>query len=109
MVNLDKAVFVFTTKLASATKSAHTGAGATPRQLATSWHGRGLGAHKAGGCHQCVVRVRERSAAEAGSARTLLMYGWTGHKSSSGFSDIARPTLGVFASLDRLWALQLMR
>jgi hypothetical protein len=28
---------------------------------------------KAGGCHQCVVRVRERSAAKAGSARTLLM------------------------------------
>jgi hypothetical protein len=28
-------------------------------------------------------------------------YGWTGHKSSSDFSDIARPALGVFASLDR--------
>jgi hypothetical protein len=31
------------------------------------------GAHRAGGCHQCVVRVRERSAPNAGSARTLLM------------------------------------
>jgi hypothetical protein len=28
-------------------------------------------------------------------------YGWTGQQSSSGFFDIARPTLGVFASLDR--------
>jgi hypothetical protein len=26
---------------------------------------------------------------------------WTGHKSGSGFSDKARATLGVFASLDR--------
>jgi hypothetical protein len=24
----------------------------------------------------------------------MKMYGWTGHESSSGFSDIARPTLG---------------
>jgi hypothetical protein len=31
------------------------------------------GTHRAGGYHQCVVRVRERSAAKAGSARTLLM------------------------------------
>jgi hypothetical protein len=31
------------------------------------------GTYRAGGCHQCVVRVRERSAAKAGSARTLLM------------------------------------
>jgi hypothetical protein len=30
------------------------------------------GGHRAGGCHQCIVRVRERSAAEAGSARALL-------------------------------------
>jgi hypothetical protein len=29
-------------------------------------------------------------------------YGWTGQQSGSGFSDIARPALGVFASLDRL-------
>jgi hypothetical protein len=28
---------------------------------------------EAGGYHQCVVRVRERSGAEACSARTLLM------------------------------------
>jgi hypothetical protein len=28
-------------------------------------------------------------------------YGWTGHKPGSGFSDMPRPTLGVFASLDR--------
>jgi hypothetical protein len=35
-------------------------------------------------------------------------YGWTGQQSGSGFSDIARPALGVFASLDRFWALQLM-
>jgi hypothetical protein len=28
---------------------------------------------EAGGCHQCVVRVRERSGAEACSARALLM------------------------------------
>jgi hypothetical protein len=28
---------------------------------------------EAGGCHQCVVRVRERIAPNAGSARTLLM------------------------------------
>jgi hypothetical protein len=26
-----------------------------------------------GGCHQCVVRVRERIAPNAGSARALLM------------------------------------
>jgi hypothetical protein len=31
------------------------------------------GTHRAGGYHQCVVRVRERSAAEAGSAPALLM------------------------------------
>jgi hypothetical protein len=29
------------------------------------------------------------------------MYGWTGQQSGSGVSDIARPALGVFASLDR--------
>jgi hypothetical protein len=29
--------------------------------------------HRAGGCHQCVARVRERGAAKAGSARALLM------------------------------------
>jgi hypothetical protein len=29
------------------------------------------------------------------------LYGWTGRKSSSGFSDMPRPALGVFASLDR--------
>jgi hypothetical protein len=34
--------------------------------------------------------------------RGVLAYGWIGHKSSSGFSDIPRPALGVFASLDRL-------
>jgi hypothetical protein len=28
-------------------------------------------------------------------------YGWTGQQSSSGFIHTARPTLGVFASLDR--------
>jgi hypothetical protein len=31
------------------------------------------GTHRAGGYHQCVVRVRERSAPNAGSARALLM------------------------------------
>jgi hypothetical protein len=31
------------------------------------------GTQKAGGCHQCVVRVRERCAAKAGSAGALLM------------------------------------
>jgi hypothetical protein len=31
------------------------------------------GTHRAGGCHQCVVRVRERGAAEVGSTRALLM------------------------------------
>jgi hypothetical protein len=30
-----------------------------------------------------------------------FQYCWTGHKSGSGFSDKARATLGVFASLDR--------
>jgi hypothetical protein len=30
-----------------------------------------------------------------------LVYGWIGQGSGSGFSDIARPTLGGFASLDR--------
>jgi hypothetical protein len=30
-----------------------------------------------------------------------MQYGWTGQGSSSGFFDIARPALGVFASLDR--------
>jgi hypothetical protein len=37
------------------------------------------------------------------SARQLHhgTYGWTGRQSSSGFCDIARPALGVFASLDR--------
>ena len=29
------------------------------------------------------------------------MYGWIGQQSGSGFINIARPTLGVFASLDR--------
>jgi hypothetical protein len=28
-------------------------------------------------------------------------YGWIPHNSSFGFLDIVRPTLGVFASLDR--------
>jgi hypothetical protein len=28
-------------------------------------------------------------------------YGWTGQETGSGFINIARPTLGVFASLDR--------
>jgi hypothetical protein len=32
---------------------------------------------------------------------TVVCYGWTGHKPGSGFFDIARPALGVFASLDR--------
>jgi hypothetical protein len=31
------------------------------------------GTQKAGGCHQCVVRVREQGAPNAGSARALLM------------------------------------
>jgi hypothetical protein len=31
-----------------------------------------------------------------------LYYGWIGQQPGSGFSDIARPALGVFASLDRL-------
>jgi hypothetical protein len=31
------------------------------------------GTHRAGGCLLCVVRVRERSAPKAGSARTLLV------------------------------------
>jgi hypothetical protein len=33
--------------------------------------------------------------------RCCTAYGWIGQQSSSGFCDIARPTLGVFASLDR--------
>jgi hypothetical protein len=28
-------------------------------------------------------------------------YGWIGQRSGSGFSDMPRPTLGAFASLDR--------
>jgi hypothetical protein len=31
-----------------------------------------------------------------------ITYGWTGHNAGFGFLDIARPTLGVFVSLDRL-------
>jgi hypothetical protein len=31
----------------------------------------------------------------------FFRYGWTGHGSGSGFSDIAGPALGAFASLDR--------
>jgi hypothetical protein len=30
-----------------------------------------------------------------------INYGWIGQEAGSGFCDIARPTLGVFASLDR--------
>jgi hypothetical protein len=30
-----------------------------------------------------------------------IEYGWIGQQSNSGFLDIARPALGVFASLDR--------
>jgi hypothetical protein len=29
------------------------------------------------------------------------LYGWTGQQSGSGFSDMPRPALWVFASLDR--------
>jgi hypothetical protein len=36
------------------------------------------------------------------NAQAAASYGWTGPKSSSGFSDMPRPTLGVFASLNRL-------
>ena len=46
-----------------------------------------------------------QSQAQAGVAgsnhRPLITYGWTGQRSSSGFFDIARPALGVFASSDR--------
>jgi hypothetical protein len=37
-----------------------------------------------------------------GAYRASIAYGWIGQRSGSGFSDIAGPTLGVFASLDRL-------
>jgi hypothetical protein len=41
-------------------------------------------------CEQALTEQRRRTE-----------YGWTGQQSSSGFSDMPRPTLGVFASLDR--------
>jgi hypothetical protein len=43
---------------------------------------------------------KARGSHESGS-RSQVSYGWTGQQSSSGFFDIARPTLGVFASSDR--------
>jgi hypothetical protein len=36
-----------------------------------------------------------------GWTKGYKLYGWTGQQSSSGLSDMPRPTLGVFASLDR--------
>jgi hypothetical protein len=35
-------------------------------------------------------------------------YGWIPHNAGFGFLDMTRPALGVFASLDRFWAPQLM-
>jgi hypothetical protein len=40
--------------------------------------------------------------------KAIVPYGWTGQQSGSGFFDMPRLALGVFASLDRFWALQLM-
>jgi hypothetical protein len=38
---------------------------------------------------------------EASAEMLIITYDWTGQRSGSGLSDIARPALGVFASLDR--------
>jgi hypothetical protein len=40
-------------------------------------------------------------ALDRAESRAAARYGWTGQQSGSGFFDIARPALGVFASLDR--------
>jgi hypothetical protein len=47
------------------------------------------------------VRVSRRRT--FGHARSFGVWldGWIGHKPGSGLSDMPRPTLGVFASLDR--------
>jgi hypothetical protein len=50
----------------------------------------------------CLLRVKLRVLIGVMFLEALLIWLWTGQRSGSGFSDIARPTLGRIYFLDRL-------